>query len=44
MLYFEISQETRFALITQQILKPLTNYNHGDIYLFLAYASAAKMP
>ncbi|WP_411684325.1 hypothetical protein [Acinetobacter indicus] len=42
MLYFEISQETRFALITQQILKPLTNYNHGDIYLFLAYASAAK--
>ena len=42
MLYFEISQETRFALITQQILKPMTNYEHADIYFFLAYASASK--
>ncbi len=42
MLYFEISQETRFALITQQILKPLSQFKHGDIYFFLAYAAACQ--
>ncbi|SPL69697.1 hypothetical protein [Acinetobacter stercoris] len=42
MLYYEISKETRFALITQQILKPLTPYENVDIYFFLAYASMSK--
>ena len=42
MLYFEITKEDRFALITQQILKPLTSYGQGDIYLFLAYASVSR--
>ena len=42
MLYFEITKEQRFALITQQILKPLTVHEHGDVYFFLAYASACK--
>lgn len=42
MLYFEITKEQRFALITQQILKPLTQHENSDIYFFLAYASACK--
>ena len=42
MVYFEITKEQRFALITQQILKPLTQHENGDIYFFLAYASACK--
>lgn len=42
MVYFEITKELRFALITQQILKPLAVNNNGDIYFFLAYASASK--
>lgn len=40
--YFEISQEQRFALITQQILKPLTVYDHAEVYFLLAYASICK--
>lgn len=42
MLYFELTKEQRFALITQQILKPLAHHKHLDIYFFLAYASAVK--
>lgn len=42
MVYFELTKENRYALITQQILKPMTNYEHADIYFFLAYASASK--
>lgn len=42
MLYFEITKEQRFALITQQILKPLTQHENGDIYFLLAYASVSK--
>ena len=42
MLYFEITKEQRFALITQQILKPLSQHEHSDIYFFLAYASVSK--
>lgn len=42
MLYFELSRENRFAIITQQILKPLAHHEEGNIYFFLAYASAAK--
>lgn len=42
MIYFELNKEKRFALITQQILKPLSHHEHADIYFFLAYASAAQ--
>ncbi|MBJ8419061.1 hypothetical protein [Acinetobacter courvalinii] len=42
MIYFELTKEQRFALITQQILKPLAYTEHLDIYFFLAYASASK--
>ena len=42
MIYFELTQENRYALITQQILKPLTQHDLGDIYFFLAYASISK--
>lgn len=42
MVYFEITKETRFALITKQILKPLTQHENGDIFLFLAYASVVR--
>ena len=42
MVYFELSQDNKFALITQQILKPLAHLNHGDVYFFLAYASIVK--
>jgi len=42
MLYFEITKEQRFALITQQILKPLSQHEHSDIYFFLAYASISR--
>lgn len=42
MLYFEITKEQHFALITQQILKPLSQHEHSDIYFFLAYASISK--
>lgn len=42
MLYFEITKEQRFALITQQILKPLNQHQHSDIYFFLAYAAICK--
>lgn len=40
--YYEISQEQRFALITQQILKPLTSYEHAEVYFLLAYAAVRK--
>lgn len=42
MIYFELNKEQRFALITQQILKPLAHHDHLDIYFFLAYASVVK--
>ena len=42
MIFFEITKEQRYALITQQILKPLSHNEDGDIYFFLAYAAAAK--
>ncbi len=32
MIYFELNKEKRFALITQQILKPLSHHEHADIY------------
>lgn len=42
MLYFKITKEQRFALIAQQILKPLAFHNHGDILLLLAHSCAEK--
>ncbi|MFT4021717.1 MAG: hypothetical protein QM666_09400 [Acinetobacter sp.] len=42
MIYFELNQEDKFATITQQILKPLAHLENGDVYFFLAYASAVK--
>ncbi|WOE31315.1 MULTISPECIES: hypothetical protein [unclassified Acinetobacter] len=42
MLYYEISKESKFALITQQILKPLAHYQDSDILFLLAYSSAAN--
>ncbi|MHA3092722.1 hypothetical protein [Acinetobacter brisouii] len=42
MIYFELSQDNKFALITQQILKPLSHLPYGDLYFFLAYASMVK--
>ena len=42
MLFFEITREKHYALITQQIMKALTNTDHADVFFFLAYASSAK--
>ncbi|WP_180084629.1 hypothetical protein [Acinetobacter sp. YH12145] len=42
MVFFEITKEQRYALITQQIMKPMSKAEHGDIYFYLAYASAVK--
>lgn len=42
MIYFELTQEKRYAIITQQILKPLTGHELAEIYFFLAYATASK--
>ena len=42
MIYFELTKEQRFALITQQILKPLAYTESLEIYFFLAYAAASK--
>jgi hypothetical protein len=42
MLFFEITREKHYALITQQIMKALSYLEHADVWFFLAYASAAK--
>ncbi|MCX5468201.1 hypothetical protein [Acinetobacter nematophilus] len=42
MIYFELTKESRYALITQQILKPMTQHEHADIYFMLAYACVSK--
>lgn len=42
MTYFDITQEQRFAVIIQQILKPLAHWQNGDIYFYLACASAIQ--
>lgn len=42
MIYYEITKELRFALITQQILKPIVSDEYGDVYFFLAYAAISK--
>lgn len=42
MIYFDITKEERFALITKQILKPLTCHDYGEVFLMLASACATK--
>lgn len=42
MMFFELTKEKRYAIITKQIMKPMVNYGHGDILLFLAYAHASN--
>lgn len=42
MVFFVLNREAHFALIAQQILKPLAHYEHGEIFLILGYASVAK--
>lgn len=42
MQYFEITHEKHFAIIVNQVLKPMAHYDFGDIYFYLAYAAAAK--
>ncbi len=42
MVYFEITREKRFAIITEQILKPWVSDEFGDIYFFLAYSTISK--
>ncbi|OTG81273.1 hypothetical protein B9T33_06265 [Acinetobacter sp. ANC 5054] len=42
MVFFETTREQRYALITQQIMKPMSKAEHGGIYFYLAYASAVK--
>lgn len=42
MLYYELTREKRYALITQQIMKALSHADHAEVLFFLAYSSAAK--
>ncbi|KAA8734509.1 hypothetical protein F4V57_06000 [Acinetobacter qingfengensis] len=42
MMYYELTRDTKFATITQQILKPLAHYQDGDLLFLLAYACAVK--
>lgn len=43
MMYYELSKDKKYALISQQILKPLSSAQDGDVYFFLAYAAAVKL-
>lgn len=42
MTYFDITQETKYALIAQQILKPLAHYQHRAIYQLLHESAIAQ--
>lgn len=42
MLYYEIEQQQHFALICQQIVKPLSHLADADIYCLLAYAAVVQ--
>ena len=42
MVFFEITKETRYALIKQKFLRPLTINENADVYFFLAYAAVSK--
>lgn len=40
--YFQLTSEKRFAVIMQQILKPLAHHHDAELYYMLAYAAAAQ--
>lgn len=42
MLYFEIQRENHFALITEQLLKPLAHHDDAEVYFYLAYAATVR--
>ena len=42
MQYYDITKEKHLTLIAQQILKPLTSHNRGNILLSLAHTCAEK--
>lgn len=42
MMYFECTQDKKFAIITQQILKPLSHYQRIEIYQLLLESAQAQ--
>lgn len=42
MCYFNLTQQARFALITEQILRPLAHHHHFEIYQLLKNAAIAQ--
>ena len=42
MMYYELNHEDKYALVTQQVLKPLVHQNNADVFLFLAYAAISR--
>ncbi|MFB2538639.1 MULTISPECIES: hypothetical protein [unclassified Acinetobacter] len=40
--YYTLEKQNRFAVIIQQILKPLAHHEHADIYYHLACVSAIQ--
>ena len=42
MIFYELTHENKYAVVTQQILKPLSIQENGNIFFFLAYAAAVK--
>ena len=42
MLYFELNREAHFALITEQLLKPLAHHDDSEVYFYLAYAAVVR--
>lgn len=42
MVYFECTQDQKFAIITQQILKPLSHYQRIEIYQLLLESAKAQ--
>lgn len=42
MVYFELTQDSKFLIITQQIIKPLTSSNRSEVFLLLAHVCSYK--
>lgn len=42
LIYYELTLQTRFALIAEQILKPLAHWKDPSIYFYLAYAAVLQ--
>ena len=42
MMFYELTHEDKYALITKQILKPLTVHEDADVFFLLSYASIMK--